>query len=179
MIISYTDLHFSYSYGEVGYQIIITTIQHLFPRSSINIINIRPLTYDILIREVLALEAATHLIQKDLDISRKAAIGVLEDSCTFGNNLHDTSSVENETHIQNAVRRAQRSGRLDASVYRSWAESGSQLPISEWVKEQKDQADEMRIKREEIELDPFGNSESSIPIKGAGLEGDPIDLTLD
>ena len=125
----------------------------------------------------MALEAATHLIQTDLNISRKQAIGILQDSCIFGNNLHDASSPENETHIQSAVRRAQRSGQLDASVYRSWVESGSQLPISEWVKEQRDQEDMMRIKQEEIELDPL--AESGIPIRGAGLEEDPIDLTLD
>lgn len=73
----------------------------------------------------------THLIQTNLNVSCKQAIGILEDSCTFGNNLHDASSPENETHIQNAVCRAQWSGRLDASVYRSWVGSGSQLPISE------------------------------------------------
>jgi len=168
---------FYLSYGEVGYQIIITAIQHLFPRSSINLVDIRPLTYDILVREVLALEAATRLIQTDLKISRQEAIGILEDSCTFGNNLHDASSPGNEIHIQNAVHWAQRSGRLDASVYRSWVESGSQLPIFEWVKEQKEKEDEMRIKREEIECDPFAESEAFI--RGAGLEEDPIDLTLD
>ncbi|KDR68400.1 hypothetical protein GALMADRAFT_231366 [Galerina marginata CBS 339.88] len=168
-------------YGEAGYQIIVTTIQHLFPRSSVNLIDIHPLTYDIFVREVLALEAAARLIQTDLEITRNEAMNVLKKSGPFGKIMHDSSSPNLEAHIQDAVRRARKSIQYDTSVFRSWIASGSDLSVSEWVKDQKRVEEEMRIKQEEMELDPLAASEEAdlnISLKGACYE-EPIDLTVD
>ncbi|KDR70608.1 hypothetical protein GALMADRAFT_1349818 [Galerina marginata CBS 339.88] len=169
-------------YGEAGYQLVLVAIRHLFPRSSIDATNIHPLTYDVFTREVLALEAVIRLIQVDLKIGRKEALQVFNDSHSFGNNMHDSSSPEIEHQVQNAVMRAQKSAQIDASVHRSWAASGSGLSIFDWVQEQKQRAVEVKVKQEEKEVEFPGymqDAHSSLRFKGSGLDTNPIDLTME
>ncbi|KAJ7862008.1 hypothetical protein B0H14DRAFT_2170340, partial [Mycena olivaceomarginata] len=47
-----------------------------------------PLTYNIVIREVLVPEASIRLIQEDLNITLDAALEVLQESHSFGCALH-------------------------------------------------------------------------------------------
>ncbi|PPQ76768.1 hypothetical protein CVT26_000268 [Gymnopilus dilepis] len=183
-------------YGGPGYQLIMITLQHLFPRSSISLIDIHPLSYDIFLREVLALEAAAHLIQNDLGITRKDAILVLQQSRTFGNNIHDPDAPEIEIHIRNALRRSRMSPQHDELTYRKWIASGSKLSVDQWLEEERSRPpstdgsksqqeneldeEEIRIKQEEMDADPFADMpEQHVDLKGAGLREDPIDLTDD
>ncbi|KAF9522000.1 hypothetical protein CPB83DRAFT_734389, partial [Crepidotus variabilis] len=76
-------------YGGPGNHIILTTLRHLFPKSSIPANDIHPLSYSIYLEEVLALEAAVLLIQDDLKLSYSDAVSVLRESRQFGYNRYD------------------------------------------------------------------------------------------
>ncbi|KAJ7241663.1 hypothetical protein B0H12DRAFT_993088, partial [Mycena haematopus] len=75
-------------YGERGYQIFELTLRFMFPDSPDFLRKFHPLTYNIVLREILIPEATIRLIELDLQIPLKDAIGVLEQSHTFGLVLH-------------------------------------------------------------------------------------------
>ncbi|KAJ7451205.1 hypothetical protein B0H11DRAFT_1692711, partial [Mycena galericulata] len=74
-------------YGERGYQMLDTTLRSMFP-DSLDYSNFHPLTYAIIIREILIPEATIRLIQQDLTVSPGAAIDILQQSHHFGLVLH-------------------------------------------------------------------------------------------
>lgn len=162
-----------------------TTLRHLFPPQSINLIDIHPLKYEVFLQEVLAHEAAAHLIQVDLQVSYEEAHVIFRKSCTFGNHMHDSDTPENETHLAAAARQVARSKQHTPSVYRSWIQSGSELDVDTWLGKQKSLSvtmteEELQIKQEEMDMDPFADDgDDSIEFVGLGMAEDPIDLTLD
>ncbi|KAJ7793550.1 hypothetical protein B0H14DRAFT_2224403, partial [Mycena olivaceomarginata] len=79
--------HSSGYYGERGIQMCDATLRFMFP-PTFDITPFHPLTYDIVIREVLVPEASIRLIQEDLNITLDAAIEVLQESHSFGCALH-------------------------------------------------------------------------------------------
>ncbi|KAJ7260394.1 hypothetical protein B0H12DRAFT_980108, partial [Mycena haematopus] len=74
-------------YGEHGYQIFYNTLHFLFP-DNFDLNQFYPLTYEMIVREVLIPEAAVRIIQADLDITPEAAAAVIQDSHTFGTIFH-------------------------------------------------------------------------------------------
>ncbi|KAJ7128594.1 hypothetical protein C8R44DRAFT_580781, partial [Mycena epipterygia] len=78
-----TEINPSYSYGEREYQMLEMTLRFMFP-DTLDLAKFRPLTYDIVLREVLIPEATIRLIQQDLDITAESAIDILKRSHTFG-----------------------------------------------------------------------------------------------
>jgi len=143
-----------------------SAVCYLFPRNSINTIHIHPLTHEIFLCEVLTHKAAVQLIQVDLNISREEAIAVFRKSCVFGNIQHPTdtqsSSDKYDIHIAAAVRRSSKATRHEDSVYHRWIASGSPLWIDEWLQLEPQPVEqlteeEIRIKEEEMDLDPLAN----------------------
>ncbi|KAJ7811483.1 hypothetical protein B0H14DRAFT_2181132, partial [Mycena olivaceomarginata] len=74
-------------YGERGHQIFDYTLHFMFP-DSLDLSDFYPLTYEMLIREVLVPESAVHIIQADLLLTAEDAATVVEESYGFGNILH-------------------------------------------------------------------------------------------
>ncbi|KAJ7245945.1 hypothetical protein C8J57DRAFT_951295, partial [Mycena rebaudengoi] len=74
-------------YGERGYQIFYHALHFMFP-DNLNLENFYPLTYELVIREVLLPEAAVRIVQADLDLPAEAAATVIEDSYTFRTIFH-------------------------------------------------------------------------------------------
>ncbi|KAF5374001.1 hypothetical protein D9615_009909 [Tricholomella constricta] len=160
-------------YGERGYQIIFTALQHRFS-FSIDIAHIHPLSQDTFLREILVPEAAVLIIQEDLHLSRFQAIETLRASHTFGNTMHpidDTCSIGHE-----ATRRGMYIFQCLQPLFRFWQASKTMLDFETWAKEQNDKEEEHRVKQEETDLNIIRDkSEDS----GTGIKGDPIDLTSD
>ncbi|KAJ7705217.1 hypothetical protein B0H16DRAFT_1213803, partial [Mycena metata] len=75
-------------YGERGYQLLVQAIRFMFPDSPDLLAKFQPLTYEIIILEILLPEAAMRLIEQDLNIPPKDAIDVLRASYNFGVGLH-------------------------------------------------------------------------------------------
>ncbi|KAF5376408.1 hypothetical protein D9615_008616 [Tricholomella constricta] len=160
-------------YGERGYQIIFTALQHRFS-FSIDKAHIHPLSQDTFLREVLVPEAAVLIIQEDLRLSRFQAIETLRASHTFGNMLHpidDTCSI-----VHAATRRGMYIFRCLQPLFRFWQASKTLLDFETWAKEQNDKEEEHRVKQEEMDFDVVYNKSQE---SGTGIEGNPIDLTLD
>ena len=65
----------------------------------------------------------------------------------------------------------------EASIYQSWVASGSALSNEQWVAAQKELENDLRVKQEEMELDPLADM-PKILFTGMGDKVDPIDLTL-
>ncbi|KAF5378360.1 hypothetical protein D9615_008754 [Tricholomella constricta] len=160
-------------YGERGYQIIFTALQHRFS-FSIDKAHIHPLSQDTFLREILVPEAAVLIIQEDLHLSHFQAIETLRASHTFGNTMHpidDTCSIGHE-----ATRRGMYIFQCLQPLFRFWQASKTMLDFETWAKEQNDKEEEHRVKQEEMDLNIIRDkSEDS----GMGIEGDPIDLTSD
>lgn len=136
-----------------------TALHHLFPRHVINLVPIHPLMYEIYLEEVLAPEAAIHLIEVDLGVSHETAITVFKESRRFGINMHNPNDPDTEQYIISASQRAAKTIQHDASIYRSWIASGSALPIDQWLSVQKELENDLRVKQEELELDPLADSD--------------------
>jgi hypothetical protein len=71
----------------------------------------------------------------------------------------------------------------EESVYWSWKSAGTAMSLSEWVTEQEALEEELQVKREEMdfELQRLGEDNNlfgSSIYCGAGVQGDPIDLSL-
>ncbi|KAF8054207.1 hypothetical protein FPV67DRAFT_1173441 [Lyophyllum atratum] len=146
-------------YGELGYQLIYITLQNLYPSWTIECTCIAPLTYDTFVREVLVPEVTTRLIQDDLHVSRSEAIKTLHASHAFGFFLHP---VDDNCPLTEAAMRRGIALRRTA--------------------EERAMKEEYQVKREEMDLDleaetPLDNQ--TISYGGAGVDGDPIDLTSD
>ncbi|KAF6763448.1 hypothetical protein DFP72DRAFT_1060601 [Ephemerocybe angulata] len=75
-------------YGELGFQIMTTTLRRLFPIASFDPSTFAPLSYTALIEEVLTPELSVRLIMDDLSITRGKAIDTLRQSRQFGNFTH-------------------------------------------------------------------------------------------
>ncbi|KAJ7506222.1 hypothetical protein B0H11DRAFT_1653124, partial [Mycena galericulata] len=74
-------------YGEIGYEIFTVALRFMFP-DTLDLDLYAPLTYDIVLREVLIPEAATRILQQDLNLTPRAAKQVLTDSYLFGVTRH-------------------------------------------------------------------------------------------
>ncbi|KAJ7211528.1 hypothetical protein C8J57DRAFT_947286, partial [Mycena rebaudengoi] len=72
----------NHSYGELGYEIFAVAVRFMFP-DSIDLEAFSPLSYDILLREVLIPEAAVRIVQEDLGLTAKAAKDTLKRSHSF------------------------------------------------------------------------------------------------
>ncbi|KAJ7601316.1 hypothetical protein B0H17DRAFT_969924, partial [Mycena rosella] len=81
--LSYCESNIPASYGERGYQMLDTAVRFMFP-DTLNLAHFAPLTYDIILREVLIPEATIRLIEQDLEIPLKSAIDVLQQSYKLG-----------------------------------------------------------------------------------------------
>ena len=100
--IKLNSLH--YSYGEEGYQIVILTLQSLFPEASFDEKTYNLLTWKAFIEEYLLPETMVLLIQEDLRISQTACTETLAQSWQFGNR---TQPMETESvAVHDAFRRA-------------------------------------------------------------------------
>ncbi|KAJ7920305.1 hypothetical protein B0H13DRAFT_1867781 [Mycena leptocephala] len=123
-------------YGERGYQIFDHTLHFMFPDNSFDLILFYPLTYEMIIREVLIPEAAVRIVQTDLTLTAEAAATVIEASHTFGNVLHPAD--DDCPFLMNSLRLITQSNQRAQSASRSWQASGSELGFNEWVQSQKE-----------------------------------------
>lgn len=152
------------------------TLRHMFPDSPgrFDFESIKPLTHDIFLREVLVPEVTVHLIQEDLSLSREEAMHVLQESHHFGNILHPTD--DDSSHVEDAARRAMELSSNENAAHRLWKAAGTSLNLEEWVVEQEELEEALAVKQEEIDVDL---EEPDFTASGAGVRGDPIDLTED
>lgn len=181
------------SYGEAGYQIIHAAIRHLVPATAVDLLDIWPVSYMSFIREVLVPETTVCLIEVDMKVTYNAAITIFHKSCRFGNQTHSMDSAENEVHIQAAMRRASKDKFYDYDTYRNWIASGTTLGVDAWlatlVKSTPEAVprarqslpeitdeEELRVKQEESEMDPFADmdEEEDGELLGHGSVDNPI-----
>ncbi|KAJ7222754.1 hypothetical protein B0H12DRAFT_1241061 [Mycena haematopus] len=121
-------------YGEIGYEIFMVAVRFMFP-DNIDLDLYAPLTYDIVLREVLVPEAAARIIQQDLKLSPRVAKQVLIDSHLFGVTRHPSSSES--PAVAKAIKYTMQIELRAKSAYRSWMASKSPLTLSDWLDEQK------------------------------------------
>jgi hypothetical protein len=95
-----------YSYGLEGYQILVLTLEFMFPNTSFDVAPFRPLDARAFREKVLLPEVGILLIQQDLPhINRASAIEILRTSQDLGSLLHPgTDSL----HVDEVVRRVSR-----------------------------------------------------------------------
>ncbi|KAJ7172784.1 hypothetical protein C8R43DRAFT_855301, partial [Mycena crocata] len=74
-------------YGEIGYVIFMLAVKFMFP-DKLDLDLYAPLTYDIVLHEVLIPEAVTRIIQDDLNVAPRAARSIVWDSHLFGIHRH-------------------------------------------------------------------------------------------
>ncbi|KAK7038549.1 hypothetical protein R3P38DRAFT_2615724 [Favolaschia claudopus] len=122
-------------YGERGYQIIYPTLCFIFP-DLLDLLNTaQPLTYDILIREVLIPEATVRLIQSDLEVDRVRAVTILRDSYQFGLGLHQADD-DCPFHFQAMMCIADTHIHPNCS-FQEYYDSGSEMPFEMWLRAKK------------------------------------------
>ncbi|KAJ6497906.1 hypothetical protein C8R45DRAFT_926497 [Mycena sanguinolenta] len=133
-------------YGECGYQLIYPTLQFLFPESPDLLEALHPLTYDILLREILIPETTIRLIQDDLHVSPENVIGILKSSHNFGPALHpaDDNCPIYERAL-NCIADSHCRAEWALSIYES---SGSDLPFDMWLQKQKVTKETAKVKTE-------------------------------
>ena len=104
---------------------------------------------------------------------------VFKESHHFGFDVHNPSDSDStEQHIFAAGQRAANlTIQHEASIYQSWVASGSALSIEQWVRAQKELENDLKVKQEEMELDPLADM-PKISFTGMGNKVDPINLTL-
>jgi hypothetical protein len=100
------------SYGDEGYKIISAALFFLFPLGSFDLTPFGPISWNLIISEILLPETAVSLIQQDLKLPREDAIKAMRESQRMGSHLHPGDDSE---HVDNAIRRANNSvkSRLD------------------------------------------------------------------
>jgi hypothetical protein len=139
------------SYGERGYQLIDMVLRFMFSDTTFDISSFHPLTYDIVLREVLIPEAASRLIRHDMGITLQAATVVLEESHNFGRTLHPSND---DCEFYNAaLSTIARSHRRTAWGLRVWEASGSRLDFHAWLQEQRDMEETIAVKVEPVDTE--------------------------
>ncbi|KAJ6477577.1 hypothetical protein C8R45DRAFT_1101893 [Mycena sanguinolenta] len=118
-----------------------------------------PLTYDIVLREVLVPEAAARIVQQDLNLSPRAARQVLTDSHLFGVTRHPSS--DESPALAKAMQYTTQITQRAKSAYRSWVASRSPLSLSDWI-------DQQKVKWEPVDVQMTAPQKSEV-----------IDLTAD
>ncbi|KAJ7863606.1 hypothetical protein B0H14DRAFT_3607254 [Mycena olivaceomarginata] len=167
-------VHGSAYYGERGYQLLDLALRFIFP-GTFDISNFRPLTYDIVLREVLIPEATIRLIQQDMGITLDAAIVVLENSDAFGRLLHPS---DNDCRFYNAaLSTIARSHRRTQWGLRTWEASGSPLDFHAWLQNQWDTEDAMAVKVEHIDQLIPAQGSNHVDWSKVNLHAPVIDLT--
>ncbi|KAJ7270602.1 hypothetical protein B0H12DRAFT_1177792 [Mycena haematopus] len=160
-----TSKHGTGYYGERGYQIIYPTLRFMFPDSPELLAVFHPLTYDIIIREILIPEATIRLIQVDLDVGAEDAIPVLKESHNFGLVLHPADDdCEFYARAMTCIADSHRRAGWALRVYEA---SDSNLPFESWLQEQKAVEEAAKVKVEPREMTLGGG------------RGEVIDLTND
>jgi RTC4-like domain len=127
----------------------------MFPESSFDI-SFQPLSYKVLVHEVLLREAAALLIQQDLGFDRAKAIKTLTRSQAFGTMLHPG---DDSPHIQAIIDKTTRAVQRQEALFRLWKASDSSESFGDWVREQKSLEEDARIKVEE--------NETILPVEGS------------
>ena len=96
-----------YSYGLEGYQILVLTLEFMFPNASFDVAPFRPLDARAFREKVLLPEVGILLIQQDFThINRASAVEILCASQEFGSLLHPgTDSL----HVDEVVRQVSQS----------------------------------------------------------------------
>lgn len=88
------------SYGAEGYQIVLLTLELMFPNYEIDSPDLTPLSPHMFQERVMLPEAFTCLVLQDLPhLTQEQAIKTLQDSQDFGNSLHpevDDSTIVHE-----------------------------------------------------------------------------------
>ena len=121
-----------------------------------------PLTYNILMHEVLIPETVTNLIMEDLTVSRQVAVATMHDSQVFENTMHPLN--DDSQHVLTA-----RQMTCMVTPISICSNNTCKMPSME---EDLDE-EEAWVKQEEIDAE-FGAS-----YLGVGNLNDPIDLTSD
>ncbi|KAK7027185.1 hypothetical protein R3P38DRAFT_2623899 [Favolaschia claudopus] len=132
-------------YGERGYQIIYPTLCFLFPDLPNLLSACQPLTYDILIREVLIPEATVRLIQADLEVDHTRAVAILHESYQFGLGLHQAD--DDCPFYSQAMMCIAESNIHPNCSFEEYYNSDSELPFNMWLRDQRGEA----VKREPAE----------------------------
>ncbi|KAK6993015.1 hypothetical protein R3P38DRAFT_3427809, partial [Favolaschia claudopus] len=132
-------------YGECGYQIIYPTLCFLFPDLPDLLSVCQPLTYDILIREVLIPEATVRLIQADLEVDHTRAVAILHESYQFGLGLHQAD--DDCPFYSQAMMCIAESNIHPNCSFEEYYNSDSELPFNMWLRDQRGEA----VKREPAE----------------------------
>jgi hypothetical protein len=114
------------SYGEIGYEIMSVALRFMFP-DGMDLTHVKPLTYAVLLNEVLLPEAAQHIVQEDLDLMPLAAKNTLRASHIFGVVQHPSSSES--LALAEAIRKTTEITRRAMSKYRSWLAADTNLDI--------------------------------------------------
>ncbi|KAJ7202315.1 hypothetical protein GGX14DRAFT_570820 [Mycena pura] len=132
-------------YGERGQQLIDLAIRFSFP-AGYDFSALAPLTYDIVIREVLVPEAACRLIQQDLGVSEDCAAEILCASYSLGFALHPAPpSCE---FYDRATQLVVTSHRRTAWALRVWEATNSGLGFEEWLQQQQEMEERIKVKVE-------------------------------
>jgi hypothetical protein len=142
LLLTYKHIH---SYGEEGSLILNITLTSMFPQSSFDI-SFQPLSYKVLVHEVLLREAAVLLIQQDLSFDRANAIKTLTRSQAFGAILHPDDDI---SHIQAIIDKTTKATQRQEALFRQWKASNSTISFNGWVREQKTLVDDSSVKIEE------------------------------
>ncbi|KAJ7189096.1 hypothetical protein C8R46DRAFT_1244561 [Mycena filopes] len=133
-------------YGERGYQLLDPTIRFMFPDSPDLLTKFHPLTYDIIIREVLIPEAAIRLVASDLGIATKDAVAVLHESYSFGIGFHPAD--DDCPFYLAAMQTMAKSHRRAGWSLRTWEASGSSLGFEAWLSNQREMEEALAVKSE-------------------------------
>jgi hypothetical protein len=136
----------------------------MFPEGSLDI-TFQPLSYKILIHEVILREAAVLLIQQDLDFDRAQAMRTLICSQGFGTMLHPG---DNSSHVQAAIDKTTRSAQRQETLLRLWKSSDSIESFKDWVQAQNFKDNDAHIKvlqiKDEIKEE---EKETGLPAEGS------------
>jgi hypothetical protein len=117
----------SCSYGEIGHELVTIAVRYMFPDSEDVWGPFAPLSYAVVLREVLVPEAVTRIVQADLKITAKSAKAVISHSYRFGLVRHPAST--DSPAIEAAIRYTMQN---DQAVFRAWLASESTLGLDEW-----------------------------------------------
>ncbi|KAJ7080153.1 hypothetical protein B0H15DRAFT_804147 [Mycena belliarum] len=168
-------------YGERGYQLLDITLWFMFP-PSIDLAPFHPLTYDIILREVLIPEATLQLIQQDLEVAPDEAIEILKQSHTFG--LVQNPADDNCEYYIAAMRSISMSHRRAEWSLRTWEASGTDLDFEPWLQGQKELEEAIAIKSEPTDFSvPASDGDTKIYVCAkltaeCVLKEPPLSVTL-
>jgi hypothetical protein len=90
-----------FSFGELGYGVIFNAIVDKFPAATISS-NYAPLSWEMLVKQVLVPETIVSLISADLKVEHDDAVEILDASTQFGLSYHSDSYDRQRSRIEHS-----------------------------------------------------------------------------